>query len=83
MIDIYSLIRNYYKYNPEGHYFDRNTLKFFGERISEMRVLKKIVYKKDFRGITHKCFVVSSLQHNCNNIRHYAYFDIYNFEEIQ
>jgi hypothetical protein len=39
--NIDEFIKAYYTKNPEGHYFDQETLKFFGERVSEMRLLKK------------------------------------------
>ena len=40
MRNIDELIRAYYQKNPSGHYFDSDTLKFFGERRSDMRPAK-------------------------------------------
>ena len=77
-MDIYKLINNYYANNPNGHFFDRDTLRFFGERISEMYVLKNTV-KIDGK----ECYVVSSFQHNAPIPgRHYSYFDVKTFDYV-
>lgn len=39
-MSVNKLIGEYYKHNPDGHYFDDETLKFFGESRSTMKVLK-------------------------------------------
>lgn len=69
---------------PNSHFFDKDTLKFFGERISEMIVWKKLVNIKDYHGEMHKCYVLSSLQRNhpCGASRSYHYFDSETFEEV-
>jgi len=76
--NIDEFIRTYYKKNPEGHYFDPETLKFFGERVSDMRLLKKTTKVKDMRGVEHEAYVISRLQRNHPGgpQRTYAYFDI-------
>ena len=38
--DSYSLRDAHLAKHPDSHFFDRDTLKFFGERFSEMRLLK-------------------------------------------
>ena len=78
------LVRRYYEKHPNGHFFDRNTLKFFGERLSEMRVLKGTVLKKDSMGEMHTCYVLSSLQRKCPTgaRRVYHYFDTKTFNEV-
>ena len=70
--------------NPNSYYFSKNALKFFGERLSEMRVLKNTEVVKDSMGELHQCYVVSSVQHNHPNgaTRHYAYFDVDTLEEV-
>lgn len=80
----YELMRQYNRYQENGHYFDRDTLKFFGERISEMRVLKDVIVLKDCTGENHTCYILSSLQRNhpIKPTRHYTYFDIWTFEQI-
>ena len=72
-----TLRHNYYKNNPDGQYFDYDTLKFFGERESEMRVLKDIVKVRDISGDLHDAYCLSSLQRKAPGgpRRHYAYFD--------
>lgn len=78
-MSIYTLIENHKRNHPNSHYFDRDTLKWFGERISEMRVLQKTVKKNG-----HECYVVSSYQHKAPKglERHYSYFDCVTFEEM-
>lgn len=71
------LIEKHTKNFPDSHYFDKETLQFFGERISEMRVLKQTVINIDGR----ECYVLSSYQRNIGK-RHYSYFDVNTFEEI-
>ena len=75
----------YHKKNyPNSHFFDRQTLLFFGERISEMRVLKGTTTVTDCSGEKHKCYTLSSLQRN-NPIgprRKYSYFDVETFKHI-
>lgn len=81
---VYELKRNYYKNNPDGHFFDRDTLRFFGERMSDMRVLKNTVIIKDYRGNDHECYCLSSYQrkHPCGPTRAYHYFDVKDFDNI-
>ena len=76
--NIDQLIREYYRKHPTWHYFDRETLKWFGERISDMRLLKdKAVITAD-DGTKHTCYVVSKLQrkHPKGPRRVYTYFDV-------
>lgn len=82
--NIDQLIREYYRKNPNGHYFDMDTLKFFGERRSEMRLLKDTVKVKDYYGNEHECYVVSILQrkHPCGARRKYAYFDVNTLDDV-
>jgi hypothetical protein len=84
MKDINEFIREYYRKNPRGHYFDRDTLKFFGERISDMRILKDTIKVKDVLGEEHEAYVVSRLQRKYPGgaRRTYAYFDVNTLEDI-
>ena len=81
---IYNLIEGYKRNNPKGHYFDSDTLKFFGESISNMQVLKKIVKIKDYNNEVHDCYVLSKISKDFNGqkFRNYAYFDINTFKQI-
>ena len=82
--NIHDFIKDYTEKRPDGHYFDRDTLKFFGERLSDMRVFKKTKTKEDYRGKKHICYVVSRLQRNHPNgpTRTRAFFDVETFEDI-
>lgn len=79
------LIGAYYGSHPNGHYFDYDTLKFFGERRSEMRLLKSLETVTDWSGEKHTCYVISSLQRNYPGgaRRKYHYFDTETFNDIQ
>lgn len=73
------LIQMYKLYHPDGHFFDSKTLRFFGERISEMRVLKKTVMING-----HECWVLSSRQRKApvSPQRSYHFFDICTYDHI-
>ncbi len=76
--NIDGLISRYYSKHPDSHYFDPDTLKFFGERRSDMRLLKRTQVILDDYGEKHECYVVSKLQRNhpMGPRRVYAYFDV-------
>ena len=82
--NIHSFINDYYAKHPNGHYFDSATLKFFGERLSDMRINKTIEVKEDYRGEKHDCYVISRLQRKHPNgpKRTLAYFDVETLEDI-
>lgn len=44
---VWKLVDIYQGKHPGGHFFDRDTLKFFGERLSDMRVLSETKTIKD------------------------------------
>lgn len=84
-ITIDQLKTRYYEHNPEGHFFDGKTLKFFGERFSEMRVLKGTVNVTSAGGYEHECYMVSSRQRPGMGLapkRVYHYFDVETFEHV-
>ena len=78
------LINEYQSKHPHGHFFDRDTLKFFGERFSEMRVLQGIAVIEDYSGEKHKCYILSSLQRKAPSgaKRTYHYFDTTTFDNV-
>ena len=84
-MDIYKLKREYERTHPDGHYFDRDTLKWFGESLSTMRVLKGTVEITDCLGVTHTCYMISKLSRNYPGgaRRTYAYFDINTFDDVR
>ena len=81
---VYGLISAYQSKHPTGHFFDRETLKFFGERISEMRLLKDRATVTDCCGEKHECYVLSSLQrkHPAGPTRAYHYFDVETIDDV-
>lgn len=75
----------YREKHPNGHFFDHDTLKFFGERLSEMRLLKSRARITSAAGIEHKCYVVSAVQRPgapLKKRRVYHYFDMTTLEDV-
>lgn len=83
-IPAWKLVDMYKEKHPDGHFFDDKTLKFFGERLSDMRVLSNTETVKDCSGETHECYVLSKLQrkHPAGPKRTYTYFDVETLEDI-
>lgn len=84
-MDVYELKRKHLQNHPLSHFFDAETLKFFGESMSRMYVLKGTVKIFDYLGAPHECYVLSKQGKNLlgQKMRTYAYFDTKTFEEIQ
>lgn len=82
--DANDLKREYYAKHPDGHFFDRDTLKFFGESMSQMRLLKGTVEVTDILSEKHTCYVLSSLQrkHPCGPRRTRHYFDVETLDAV-
>ena len=83
-MQVYELRDRYLEKHPDGHFFDKETLKFFGERWSDMRVSRKLVEVKDYRGNPHICYELISKQRNAPGGTHtaYHYFDKDTFDQI-
>lgn len=81
---VHGLIGAYQRKHPNSHYFDSDTLRFFGERISEMRLLKGTTEVTDSLGEKHICYCLSSLQRNhpLGPRRKYTYFDVETLDDI-
>ena len=79
------LITKYYEHNPDGHFFDGETLSFFGELADEMRLADRTEVIEDYLGNQHECYVLVTYQHNtpsfCPDFS-YHYFDVKSFEHI-
>lgn len=75
------LIYEYKKRWPDHHFFDPDTLKWFGERRSEMYLWKDTVTHTDYSGEKRECYVLSSLQRKAPGgpKRVYHYFDTTTF----
>lgn len=80
----YGLMKAHMKAFPKSHYFDRDTLKFFGERLSEMYVLKSKAIIEDSLSEKHTCYILSksSKGQDGKRRRTYGYFDTETFEEV-
>ena len=78
------LKRKHIFHNPGSHFFDSDTLSFFGERMSEMRVLQGTVNVKSAGGFPHTCYILSSRQNKAPGgpRRAYHYFDTETFEHV-
>ena len=81
---IYEFVQKYHRAQPGGHFFDRQTLEFFGERLSEMRVLRDTATITAEDGKTHECYVLSRFQrkHPRGPRRTYAFFDIETLDDV-
>ena len=82
--NIYAFKEDYYHANPSGHYFDSDTLKFFGERLSEMRISKGTTHIKDICGRDHEAYTISRYQRKYPGgaRRTLAYFDVETLDDI-
>lgn len=86
--DIHSvsdLVGAYQRAHPDGHFFDPKTLKFFGERRSEMRLLRRTTVVTSAAGVQHECHVLSSVQRPGPPLaprRVYHYFDVETLEPV-
>lgn len=81
-ITLNQLIEEYKRRN--NHYFDKETLKHWGERLSDMRVLENTVVKTDFQGNIHECIVLSKISKDFygKKYRNYDYFDVVTLNRI-
>ena len=84
---IYQLKNEHEKHNNGSYFFSEETLKFFGESLSRMRVLKKTTQITDALGIEHNCIIVSSTRNKnafgrCKPYSVYLYFDSTTFEDV-
>ena len=68
----------------EPYYFTRDTLQFFGERMSEMNVAKEIVAVTDYHGDVHECVELTKYSRKYpGGARHtYDYFDVHTWERV-
>ena len=82
--NVSEFIRDYYERNPDGHFFDRETLKIFGETISTMKLLRKSEEITDIAGKKHTCYVLSAVQREPYGRRKrvYHYFDVDTLEDV-
>ena len=81
--NFYSFYRDY-ETKVHDHFFDHDTLKFFGERLSEMRLLKGTSKIIDNMGDKREVYVISSYQHKAPKglERTHHYFDVETLQNI-
>lgn len=74
----------YMKAYPEGHYFDEGTLRFFGEKLSDMKVLGETMTIIDSIGEAHDCYVLEKISHDFmdRKMRTRGYFDVETLKTI-
>ena len=71
--------------HPHSHFFDKQTLRWWGERKSEMRVLRDKIVINDYSGVPHTCYILSSRQRNAffdKPTRVHHYFDCETYDVI-
>jgi len=76
---VYELKRRYQENNPEGHFFDKETMRFFGENLSGMKVTGK-GYVSDIRGCAHECYELATYSRVFGHSVHY--FDTTTFQLV-
>jgi hypothetical protein len=79
---VYDLEQKTKKTSP--YYFSADTLRFFGERKSDMRVLNGLTTVTDIMGESHVCVVLSKLSRNYPGgpRRTRDYFDTETWERV-
>ena len=86
-MEFYELKNKIETVGKETHFFDADTLKFFGERLSEMRLLKDTITVTDVCDEKHICYVVSVTRRKnyrgpCKPYAYHHYFDIVTFRHV-
>ena len=84
---IYQFINKYEEKHPGNSFFHQEELKFFGEALSRMRVLKRKKVVTDSLGEERTCIVVSATRHKdwsgpCKPYTYHHYFDAETLERI-
>jgi hypothetical protein len=75
--EVWQLMEKFNELHPKSYFFSRGTLRFFGERISEMRLFKRIHTIHTDNG-EKDCYILSVKQRNAPEgvkQRVYKYFD--------
>lgn len=82
--NIRQFIRAYKEKRPDGHFFDKKTLEFFGETIDDMVLRDEKVEVRDYDGDIRVCYMLSSLQQPPYGPRVWShhYFDVDTFAHV-
>ena len=86
-MEFYELKNKIESIGGEHHFFDHDTLKFFGERLSEFKLLKGTSEITDICGNKHTCYVVSAIRRknyrgSCKPYAYHHYFDADTFQHV-
>lgn len=83
LLCIDNFIAHYNRVNG-GHFFDKDTLKFFGETRSNMRLCKGTFEIADTCGEVHTCYKITTLQRNYpgGSRRVAKYFDVETMDDV-
>lgn len=76
-------LKRQYEINvPEGHYFERSSMKFFGDTMSNYAVPSKPVAVKTLSGDVVKCWELRRKKPVKHGLQSSAYFNVDTFERV-
>ena len=79
---VYELKRKHEEHFPESVFFDKETLKYWGNRLSEMKVDKETRMVTDSKDVIHECYVLYIKHHKIIQGTKLYYFDIHTYQQI-
>lgn len=68
--------------NPNGHFFDRKTMSFFGDTMSNYGVRANTVNVREYDGNIVECFVLYRRRATKHGLTGSAYFSVSDFSKI-
>lgn len=68
--------------NPNGHFFDRKTMRFFGDTMGNYGVRANTVNVKEFDGNVVECYVLYRRRATKHGLTKDAYFSVSDFSKI-
>lgn len=68
--------------NPNGHFFDRKTMKFFGDTMSNYGVRANTVNVQESDGTVVECYVLYRRRATKHGLTRSTYFSVDTFEQI-
>ncbi len=66
----------YYQVKPDGHFFDRETMRFFGDTMSNYVVHGTEIYNERL------CYVLERKKPVKNGLKNPVYFDVFTFKRV-
>ena len=81
---VYDLKRAYYEHHPDGHFFDRKTLAFFGESMKTMKFSKVPAIITDDSGKRREVYLLYTYQkkHPLGPRWSLNFFDIHTLQQV-